>query len=241
MDTNKRKQIAFIDLEFNSVYGSKKNTIPQEVGITCYDEYCDSVCYSGKKFTYDIDVEMWTSTDKYGNQIKPECSVANIKKGEYNKPRDKHYRLNDEQKIKAYNIERCAHQELGTYVNFVLEKSNAEKLVFFDDHMDIRILKNAEIELEKYICIDVQKEIKRRCGIEQGLSLHKISQAINFHTTEKSIKSSNFEYDIPSKFKPAIDLHMALGDSARTFLVYNEFKQDQNAFKETIESHLFRL
>lgn len=240
------QQVAIIDLEFGavpgvkngSVYGGIKTIIPLEVGIICHDENINSVCYSRKEFIYDINVELWKNTDKYGNKIKPECSVVNIKKNEYNKQIDKDFKLNHEQREKVSQIEIEAHQNLRYFVNDILETNNINKLVFFDDHMDISILKNAKIDVPNYFCIDVQKEIKKRYNIEQGLSLDKISHAINFRNTEKNIKSSNFEYKIPSKFKSLIEPHKALGDSARTFLIYKEFNKDGYDFKKIIDTLL---
>jgi hypothetical protein len=233
------QQTAIIDLECGQVHGCKGITIPTEAGITFYNENMDSASYSSKEFVYDVDLVQWKPiTDEYGNKIETICSVANMKRNEYNKPRDKEFKLDINQEDKAYQIDERAHRDLNHFINHMLKINDVGKLIFFDKSMEMKAFEKANIDLKDYVLVDVQKEIKKKCNIEQGLSLDRISQAIDFYNTERKIKSSNFEYEMPNTLKHLIKPHRALGDSARTFLVYKEFNLDENNFKRLIKKHL---
>jgi hypothetical protein len=234
------KKIAFVDLEYGHIHGTYKQiSMPIEAGILFYDATTNSVDYSGRKFTYDIDIECWKSRiDQYGNRIGTTASVANLKRREYNRRLDKEYRLSDEQKKNAYKIARSAHRSLKSYMNESLELQSVDKLIFFGDRMEKNAFKRAKINTRNYEWIDLQTEIMNEYNIENKFSLDKLSFAIKFHSNEKHIKSFNFKYKVPDKYKYQIKPHKALGDSARIFLAYKEFNHDRNKFKKIIGDYL---
>lgn len=234
------EKIAFIDLEYGHVYGTHKRiSLPTEVGVAFYDESTNSVDYSGRKFTFDIDIEQWKNiTDQYGNKIGVKSSVANLEKEEYNKLLDDKYKLDCKQKKKAYQVTGRAYKELNHFMNHILKVKDVDKIVFFGDRMERGAFKRAKIDINGFEWIDVQKEIKNECGLEMLLSLDKVSQAIKFRNKITYIQSLNFKYDTPDKYKYLIKPHKALGDSARIFLAYKEFNLNKKKFKKTIENHL---
>ena len=213
--------------------------MPTEVGIAFYNEETNFVDYSSRKFTYDIDIEQWKNiTDRYGNKIDVAASVANLKKKEYNRPLDKSFKLKREQKKKAYQITGRAYRDLHYFMNNILETKEVDKLVFFGDSREKNAFKRAKINTKGYEWIDLQREIKNEYDMEMLLSLDKVSHAIKFRNNRTHIKSSNFKYKVPDKYKYLIKPHKALGDSARIFLTYKEFNQDKNKFIRTTEKHL---
>ena len=194
--------------------------------------------FSGRKFIHDIDLELWKNiTDGCGNKIGVTTSVANIKKKEYNKKFDKTYKLNKVQKKASYRIAHVAFKNFNFYINDIMKNNHIDKLVFFGDSREKLAFNLAKINIEDLIWIDLQNEIKNELDMKEQLSLDKISKAIEFISTKSHIKSLNFKYNIPEKYKYIIKPHKAIGDAARIFLVYKEFSHNLEEFQVLINNH----
>ena len=233
------ENVAFIDLEYGHVYGTnKKIAMPIEVGITLYNEKKNVLNYIGRKFIHDIDLELWKNiTDEYGNKIGVTTSVANLKKKEYNKEFNKSYKLNKVQKKESYRIAHLAFKNFNLFMNDIFKNNHINKLVFFGDRMEKLAFNLAKINIDDFIWIDLQNEIKNEFGMEEVLSLDKISKSIEFIATKSHIKSLNFKYKIPAKYKYIIKPHKAIGDAARIFLVYKELSRNSEEFQILIINH----
>lgn len=234
------EKMAFIDLEFGHVHGTHKQiSMPIEAGIVFYDNTTNSVDFSGRKFTYDIDVERWKSQiDQYGNRIGTSASVANLKRRDYNIDLDKGYHLSREQKKNAYKIARKAYGNLKSFICEALDLQSIDKLIFFGDRLERDAFKRAKINTMNYEWVDLQREIMNECNFENQFSLDKLSYSIKFHSNMKHMRSFNFKYEIPEKYKYQIKPHKALGDCARMFLAYKEFNHNRNRFKKIITDYL---
>ena len=239
MNCDVSENCAFIDLEYGHVHGTcKRISMPIEVGVTLYNEKKNVLNFNGRKFIHDIDLELWKNiTDEYGNKIGVTTSVANLKKKEYNKAFNKSYELNKVQKKKSYKIAHAAFRNFNFYMNDIMKNNHIDKLVFFGDSREKHAFNRANIDIEDFIWIDLQNEIKNEFDMKEQLSLDKISKAIEFRSTKSHIKSLNFKYEIPEKYKHIIKPHKAIGDAARIFLVYKEFSRNLDEFQVLINNH----
>ena len=231
--------VAFIDLEYGHVHGTcKRIFMPIEIGVTIYNKNKNVLNFNARKFTHDIDLELWKNiTDEYGNKIGVTTSVVNLKKREYNKEFNKSYELNKLQKKKSYKIAHAAFKNFNFYMNDIMKNNHIDKLVFFGDGMEKNAFNRAKIDVDDYIWIDLQNEIKNEFDMRERLSLDKISKAIKFRSTKSHITSLNFKYEIPEKYKHIIKPHKAIGDAARIFLAYKEFNHNLDEFQVLIKNH----
>lgn len=232
--------IAFIDLEYGHVHGTHKRIfMPIEVGVALYTEKKDVLGYVGKKFSYDIDVELWKNViDEYGNTIGETMSITNYKREEYNKKISETRILNNTQKKQSHRIAQNAFNNLNIFMSNVLKNNDIDKLVFFGDGMEKRAFNRARINTDNYTWIDLQSEIKNDFGMNEYLSLDKVSRAIEFHAAKSSINSLNFKYNTPDKFKYLMKPHKAIGDTARIFLLYKEYCRNPVDFQAVINNHV---
>lgn len=222
---------AFVDMELGHVYGKPTITIPTEIGITFYNRNTDSVFYLSQKYSPDIDLERWKYIIDQDGKKKSTGSVVNIKKNEYDKLLDKEFSLTSEQEQNALQVCDMVYRDLNCFLANNLKVNEINKLVFFDDNQETRAFNKAKIDIKDYDLIDLQREIMNEYDIKQKISLEKVSKIMNFCATKSKIKTLNFEHEIPDKLWSQIDLHNALGDSARTFLAFQEFNRNRSIFK----------
>ncbi len=231
---------AFIDMEFGHVYGTCRNLLmPVELGMVLYDPASNTPRFAGRKFSYDIDVELWKNvTDERGATLGVTATVANLGRNEYQKPFLRSHRLSarrirDAEVVcsEAFSDLRCTMEDLCT-------GDDIETLVFFAEGMEVKAFARAGFSLDTFGRIDLQKAVMRQLQMNDQLSLDKVAKIIGFCAVHTEIASMHFSYRVPRRLRHFIKPHRALGDAARIFLLSRELAEAGSAFESRAHAFL---
>jgi hypothetical protein len=233
-------EIACIDMEFGHIYGTRRTAVmPVEIGAVLYDPDGDTPRFFGEKFRYDIDVELWRNvTDSRGNTRGVTASVANLLRGEYQKPYVRNYRLPGYRVREAEKISRAAFADLRLFMQRLCDESDISTLAFFADGMEMMAFERADVPVDRYAKIDLQREIKRHMGMKDQLSLDRVSKIIEFRAAGSRIASKHYSYRVPESVRHLMKPHRALGDASRIFLLSRELEEKSDAFSARTLAYL---
>lgn len=136
----------------------------------------------------------------------------------------KHYQFD-------YNQEsELVLKQLKEIIEEAKKKYNFDTLIFWDNRQDIKILTEAKIDLSQFQIEDIQEDIANLTN-HHRLSLEVIDKLFNLpQKLEKDVKYLTVED------KKLLKLHTALGDSARIAIVYQQLKENQTKFINTIKT-----
>jgi hypothetical protein len=231
---------ACIDMEFGHVYGTCRTLLmPVEVGVVLYDPDSDTHRLSGRQFSYDIDLELWKNvTDEWGNTRGVAATVANFEQNEYQKPFCREYRLPVPRRLDAEEICRSAFSDLRCFMEDLFDRTDIATLTFFAENMEMKAFDRAEVAVDAFGRIDLQKEIRLELGMKDHLSLDKVANIIGFSTDGSGISSQHFRYRVPKRLRHLIKPHRALGDAARIFLLSRELSEEGRIFASQAQAYL---
>ncbi len=231
---------ACIDMEFGHVYGTCRTLLmPVEVGVVLYDPASDTPCLSGRKFSCDIDLELWRNvTDEWGNTRGVTATVANLKRNEFQKPFSREYRLSARRRRDAEAICRGAFSDLRGFMEDLFDHSDIETLTFFAENMEMKAFDRAKVAVDAFGRVDLQKEIRLELGMKDHLSLDKVARIIGFSADGAGISSQHFRYRVPKRLRHLIKPHRALGDAARIFLLSRELAEEGRIFASQAQAYL---
>lgn len=233
--------IAFVDLEFGSLYGSyKRDFIPIESGILIYNPVKDEIFIRGAKFRCDAELVLRKSLiNEHGKVIGVNERVANLEKQQYNKPYDKTYKLTSQEK-KCLK-EKCAenYDLLKAHLSKTFNEFNVTEIIFFGKREDIIQIKKSRFNLSDLKVFDMQEEVKKYT--DTLFSLDKLSIIVKFKSDRVFFSSDNFKYKIPKKYRHLIKPHRAVGDVARIFLIYREFFYNRDSFVDKCSQFISKM
>jgi NAD-specific glutamate dehydrogenase len=233
------QEMAFVDMEFGHVYGTKKLIyMPIEVGVLLYDPQNDSVSTSQRKIKKDIVIEMWkNTTDDLKRTTGSTTTCANLAKEQYQLPYDGEYALEMEELQPALKVTWSAYADLNTYLTKLTKEHHIQTMVFFSKRMEMAALARAKFDAKNFQILDIQDKIKDALNMEKLLSLDRVSYALDIDVSNSQFRSKNFDYSIPETYASKIKPHRALGDAARIFLAYKEFKRSRDDLRSMIREY----
>lgn len=231
---------ACIDMEFGHVYGTCRTLLmPVEVGVVLYDPDSDTLRFSGRKFAYDIDLELWKNvTDERGATRGVTATVANLGRSEYQKPYLRQHRLPACRHRDAEAVCRSAFADLRGFMEGIFDRSRVETLMFFAENMEMKAFDRAGVSVDVFGRVDLQNEIRRSLGMKDHLSLDRVAHIIGFSTDGSGISSQHFRYRVPRRLRHLIKPHRALGDAARIFLLSRELSEEGRVFASQAHAYL---
>ncbi len=229
----------FLDMEWGQVYGSyRRDFIPIEVGAVISGSEDGVPVLESKKFRHDIDLVIRRNTiNQVGKTIGFSEWVANIGRGEYQKPFDPSYRLKKTDKIAARKLSLKVLGELRQYLHSLFKKYQVSQIVLFGGNEDLKLLRKANINTTNITIIDIQRTVQKE--IRYLFSLDKISLIIGFYSSKKFFGSENLRYPLPERYKYLIKPHKAIGDSCRIFVIYEEFFKAKLEFVQRCRNYLY--
>jgi hypothetical protein len=233
------QEMAFIDMEFGHVYGTKKLIyMPIEVGVLLYDSQKNSITTSQKKIKKDIVVEMWkNTTDDLKRTAGSTTACANLAKEQYQLPYDEEHTLEMEDLQPALEVTWSAYADLNTYLTKLTREHHIQTMVFFSKRMEMAAIARAKFDTKNLQFLDIQDKIKDALKMEKLLSLDRVSYALGIDVSNNCFRSKNFDYSIQKTYESKIKPHRALGDAARIFLAYKEFKRSRDDLRSTIREY----
>lgn len=233
------KEMVFVDMEFGHVYGTKKLIyMPIEVGVLLYDPQKDSISTSQRKIKKDIVVEMWkNTTDELKRTTGSTTVCANLAKEQYQLPYDEEYILEMEDIEPALKTTWSAYADLDTYLTRLRKEHHIQTMVFFAKRMEMAAIARTPFDTKNLQILDVQDKIKDALNMEKLLSLDRVSYALDIDVSNSHFRSKNFDYSIPETHASKIKPHRALGDAARIFLAYKEFKRSRDDLRLMIREY----
>ncbi len=236
--TDKAGESVYLDIEFGYVYGTCRNVImPIEIGAVVHRPEDDSIRYVGEQFRYDIDVEIWKKvTDPCGKTIGVATTVANMGRSEYGMPYDHSFRVSDGEVPAAEAISRNAFADLRLFMESVLSTGDITEVVVFAADMEKKAFRAAEVSLDGCMLTDLQREIRRRFGMKQVLSLDRLSRLIEFSADGATVVSTHFRYPVPEEYRHLLNVHRGMGDAVRTFLLAREYQERLPALEARIRA-----
>ena len=216
----------YLDIEFGYVYGTSRAVMmPVEIGAVIHHPEDDSVRYAGEQFRYDIDVEVWKKvTDPCGRTVGVATTVANMGRGRYGAAYDHYFRLPGDRVSAAEETAGKAFADLRVFMVSLLTDDITEIVVFAAD-MERRAFRTADVPLDGRRLVDLQREIRRRLGMKQVLSLDRLARLIDFSAENGAVASTHFWYPVPSGYCHLLDVHRGMGDAVRMFLLAREFQE----------------
>lgn len=217
----------YLDIEFGYVYGTCRAVMmPVEIGAVVHRPEDDSVRYAGEQFRYDIDVEIWKKvTDPCGKTVGVATTVANMGRGEYGAVYDHSFRIPGGEVPAAEETAQKAFADLRLFMESVLPAEDVPEIVVFAAGMERRAFRAAEVPLDGRRLVDLQREIRRRLGMKQVLSLDRLAHLIDFSIDGSVVASTHFQYPVPPEYRHLLDVHRGMGDAIRTFLLAREFRE----------------
>jgi hypothetical protein len=229
----------FLDMEWGQVYGSyRRDFILIEVGAVISGSEDGVPLLESKKFHHDIDLVIRRNTiNQVGKTIGFSEWVANLGRGEYQKPFDPSYRLKKTDKVAARKLSLKVLRELRQYLHSLFKKHQVSKIVLFGGHEDLNLLRKANINITNTTIIDIQRTVQKE--IRYLFSLDKISLIIGFHSSNKFFGSENLRYPLPERYKYLIKPHRAIGDACRIFVIYEEFFKVKLEFVQRCRNYLY--
>jgi hypothetical protein len=230
---------AYIDMEFAGIYGTRQGIqIPIEIGVVIYSPQTDTVSFTGKTFSLDINVEHWKNvTNDLGKRINGHRRVFNLIAPGRSKNFDAKFHLDPQERNRAHHAIAIVHKDLREFMRS-LNHYDIGTLVFFARQREMETFKNSGVKTEEFLIRDLQNEIKTRFHLEEHISLDRMSLVTDFRIVKSSAVSTHFFYTIPEKFLYRVKPHKAIGDAARMFLVDQEFLRFPEEFGERLKDHL---
>lgn len=227
---------AYIDMEFGAVHGTHQRiNIPIEIGTLIYNPKSDEIDLSGKKFSYDLDVEQWGNvTDAKGRTKGVKTRVINLEKPDSPKTYDKKFHLDNAGWKNAYEISRHIHYTLNGYMQHML-KRNIKIIVFYAKQRELQVFERSKVDISNIVVHDLQEEIKNCYDLQHLMSLDRLSHIIEFRLSNQKICSENYSYTIPEKFHYLVKPHKAIGDTARMFMISKEFYHHTDELRKKIK------
>ncbi|RXE57011.1 hypothetical protein ABH15_02430 [Methanoculleus taiwanensis] len=224
---------AFIDMEFGHVYGTCRDLLmPVELGMVLYDPASNTPRFAGRKFSYDIDVELWRNvTDERGATLGVTATVANLARNEYQKPFLRSHRLSARRIRDAEVVCNEAFADLRSAMEDLCTGHDIETLAFFAEGMEVKAFSRAGFPLDAFGRVDLQKAVMRQLRMKDQLSLDKVAKIIDFSAAYTEIASTHFSYKVPRRLRHFIKPHRALGDAARIFLLSRELAEAGGVFE----------
>ncbi|MBD2257670.1 hypothetical protein [Pseudanabaena sp. FACHB-2040] len=228
----------FLDMEWGQVYGSyRRHFIPIEVGVVISGSEDGVPVLEGRKFRHDIDLVIRKNTiNQIGKTIGFSEWVANVGRGEYQKPFDPNYRLKKTEKIEAGKLSLKALGKLRQYLHSLLKKYQVSQIVLFGGREDLNLLRKANINTFNITIVDIQRIVQNE--IHYLFSLDKISLIISFYSNNKTFGSKNLRYPLPERYRYLIKPHKAIGDACRIFVIYEEFFKVNPEFVQRCKNYL---
>lgn len=217
----------YLDIEFGYVYGTCREVMmPIEIGAVLHRPGEDAVRYAGELFRYDLNVEIWKKvTDPCGRTTGVSTTVANMGRGIYGMAYDHSFRLPVEEVPAAQDAARNAFGDLRSFMESVLSAEEVREVVVFAADMERRAFRAAEVPLDGYRLVDLQREIRRRFEMKQVLSLDRLARLIDFRADGSVVASTHFTYPVPREYRHLLSPHRGMGDAIRTFLLAREFQE----------------
>lgn len=227
-------------MEFGHVYGACRTLLmPVEVGVVLYDPDSDTPRFSGRKFAYDIDLELWQNViDEWGVTRGVTATVANLGRSEYQKPYLRKHRLSAHRRRDAEAVCRSAFSDLRGFMEDLFDQNRVETLTFFAENMEMKAFDRAGVPVDAFGRLDLQKEIRLELGMKDHLSLDKVARIIGFSAEGSGIASQHFRYRVPGRLRHFIKPHRALGDAARIFLLSRELAEEGRIFASQAQAYL---
>jgi hypothetical protein len=234
------QEMAFVDMEFGHVYGTKKLIyMPIEVGVLLYNPQNDSISTSQRKIKKDIVIEMWkNTTDELKRTTGSATTCANLAKEQYQLPYDESYTIEMEEIEPALKTTWSAYADLNTYLTGLTKEHHIQTMVFFAKRMEMAAIARTKFDTKNLQTLDIQDKIKGAMNMERLLSLDRVSYALDIDVSNSHFRSKNFDYSIQKTHASKIKPHRALGDAARIFLVYKEFKRSRDDVRSLIYEYL---
>ncbi|HOB18368.1 MAG TPA: hypothetical protein PKK74_06715 [Candidatus Methanoculleus thermohydrogenotrophicum] len=225
--TGQCAESAYLDIEFGYVYGTCRGVMmPVEIGVVIHRPEDDSVRYLGEQFRYDVDVEIWKKvTDPCGKTIGVATTVANMSRDEYGMAYDHSFRVPENEVLTAREIARRAFADLRVFMESLLSTADIGEVVVFAAHMERMAFRAAGVSLDGCSLVDLQREIRRRLGMKQVLSLSRLARLIDFSAGGSTVASRHFRYPVSLEYRHFLDVHRGMGDAVRTFLLAREFQE----------------
>jgi hypothetical protein len=223
----RESESAYLDIEFGYVYGTCRAVMmPIEIGAVIHRPEDDSVRYVGEQFRYDVDVEIWKKvTDPCGKTVGVATTVANMDRGEYGMPYDHSFRVPDDEVSAAAKTAQHAFADLRVFMESVLSAGDIPEIVVFAAHMERKAFCAADVSLDGRTLVDLQREIRRRFGMKQVLSLDRLARLIDFSADGSVVASRHFRYPVPEEYRHLLGVHRGMGDAVRTFLLAREYQE----------------
>jgi hypothetical protein len=236
--TGEAGRYVYLDIEFGYVYGTCRGVMmPIEIGAVVHRLEDDSVRYVGEQFWYDIDVEIWKKvTDACGKTVGVATTVANMGRDEYGMPYDHSYRISGDEVPAAKATARNAFADLRLFMESVVSAGDTPAIVVFAASMEKRAFRTANFSLDGCMLVDLQREIRRRFGMKQVLSLDRLSRLIDFSADGSTIASTHFRYPVPREYGHLLGAHRGMGDAVRTFLLAREYRENLPDLEERIRT-----
>jgi hypothetical protein len=230
---------AYIDMEFAGIYGTRQSMqIPVEIGIVIHHPEKDMLSFTGRAFSFDIDVELWKNVmNDVGKRIDGRRRVFNLARPEHSCQFDPKFHLGAEGRSEARRAITVVHKDLREFMK-ALNREDISTLVFFARRREVETLKNSRVNTEGFLIRDLQGEIKTQYRLKEHVSLDRVSLVTGFRITKSTVGSVHFSYSIPEQFRYLIKPHKAIGDAARMFLVDQEFHQYPEEFGERLNYHI---
>jgi hypothetical protein len=230
---------AYIDMEFAGIYGTRQSMqIPIEIGMVIHNQDTDILSFTGKAFSFDIDVELWKNVmNEVGKRIDGQRRVFNLLNSGHAKNFNQKFHLNSEGRKGAQRAIAAVHRDLREFMQ-ALNQKEIDTLVFFARQREMETFKKSRVKMEGFLIRDLQAEIKTQFHLKEHVSLDRMSLVTGFTITRSSAGSTHFTYTIPERFRYLIKPHKAIGDAARMFIVDREVHLYPEEFRERLNGHL---
>jgi hypothetical protein len=231
--------IAYIDMEFAGIYGTHQSLqIPIEIGVAIHRPDADTLSFSGRAFSHDIDVELWKNIiDDMGKRVQGQRRVFNLASRGHAKLFDKKVHMGEDGRKKARRAIGMVHRDLREFMQ-TFNQMDIGTLVFFARRREMEAFRDSRVNTEGFLIRDLQEEIRSSFHLKEQVSLDRVSLVIQFGMTPPGIRSSHLSYAVPEKFRYLVKPHKAIGDAARMFLVDQEFHRFPEKFEELLTGHL---
>ena len=230
---------AYIDMEFAGIYGTRQSMqIPIEIGVIIHHPDPDTLSFTGRAFSHDIEVELWkNATNDVGKRIDGRRRVFNLGHPALSRQYNPKFHLGTQGIIAARRSVSAVQTDLRRFMQ-ALNRHDIDTLVFFARRRELDTLEKSRVNTEGFLIRDLQEEIKKKYHLKEQVSLDRASLVTGFGISKSEIRTIHFSCTIPDRFRYMIKPHKAIGDAARIFLVDQEFQQFPSHFGERLADHL---
>jgi hypothetical protein len=231
--------VAYVDMEFAGIYGTRQSMqIPVEVGVVIHHPDRDDLSFTGRAFTFDIEVELWKNVmNAVGRRIDGRRRVFNLAHPARSLDFDPKFHLGTGGRTAARRAIAAVRNDLRGFMQ-ALNREDIGTLVFFARAREIETLQKSRVNTEGFHIRDLQAEIRTQYHLKEHVSLDRVSLVTGFGITKSAVNSNHFSYTIPERFRYLIKPHKAVGDAARIFLADREFRQYPEEFGGRLGEHL---